>query len=496
MAARSIATGTSRSGWSRSRSALLGRRVRLGRLVQHAARQVRGAAEAAVRLPEGRRDRRRATRWSRATSSRRTSTSRSRRTSSRRWRRRRTQAIEITEFVPAAEGRPGLLRRRLLPRPRQGRRARPTSCSPRRCSRPAASALAKYAARGKQYLVLLRPIEQRPRDAAAALRRRGAPVRRGAARRRRGEGRRAQARDPAHRPDRLREFQPEHYEDEVKKRIHEAIQTKVEGQEITAAPEAPEGADHRPDGGAQGEPRRQERRRRAAKRRSRRPKATGTQQDRRRGPPRAAADARHPRPRRARCRRLRALPAPPRVVPRGRARQGQALPRPGVLGPARARASAIPGRGCWSSASPPRPTAATAPAASSPATAPAICSSPRSTAPASPTSRSRSRATTACAARLLRRAGRALRPARQQADAGRDRALPRVPRCASGRSWSCGPCWCSAIALDGFLACCAKSGRMPRRAASLRPRRRHDLGGGCGSSARTTSRSRTPSPAS
>jgi DNA end-binding protein Ku len=35
------------------------------------------------------------------------------------------------------------------------------------------------------------------------------------------------------------EFKPEHYEDEVKKRYHEAIQRKVDGQEVTAAPEAP-----------------------------------------------------------------------------------------------------------------------------------------------------------------------------------------------------------------------------------------------------------------
>ena len=35
------------------------------------------------------------------------------------------------------------------------------------------------------------------------------------------------------------EFRPENYEDEVKKRYHEAIQRKIEGQEITAAPEQP-----------------------------------------------------------------------------------------------------------------------------------------------------------------------------------------------------------------------------------------------------------------
>jgi DNA end-binding protein Ku len=35
------------------------------------------------------------------------------------------------------------------------------------------------------------------------------------------------------------EFHPEHYEDEVRKRYHEAIQRKVEGQDIASAPEAP-----------------------------------------------------------------------------------------------------------------------------------------------------------------------------------------------------------------------------------------------------------------
>jgi DNA end-binding protein Ku len=35
------------------------------------------------------------------------------------------------------------------------------------------------------------------------------------------------------------EFHPENYQDDVRKRMHEAIQRKVEGQEITAAPEQP-----------------------------------------------------------------------------------------------------------------------------------------------------------------------------------------------------------------------------------------------------------------
>jgi len=38
------------------------------------------------------------------------------------------------------------------------------------------------------------------------------------------------------------EFKPENYEDEVKKRYHEAIQRKVEGQEVITAAEAPKTA--------------------------------------------------------------------------------------------------------------------------------------------------------------------------------------------------------------------------------------------------------------
>jgi DNA end-binding protein Ku len=38
------------------------------------------------------------------------------------------------------------------------------------------------------------------------------------------------------------EFKPEHYEDEVRKRYHEAIQRKVDGQEVITAAEAPKSA--------------------------------------------------------------------------------------------------------------------------------------------------------------------------------------------------------------------------------------------------------------
>ena len=49
-----------------------------------------------------------------------------------------------------------------------------TPCSRRRCARPERCALGRWAARGKQYMVMLRPVEDAPGHAAAALRRRGA----------------------------------------------------------------------------------------------------------------------------------------------------------------------------------------------------------------------------------------------------------------------------------------------------------------------------------
>ena len=70
-----------------------------------------------------------------------------------------TRTIEITEFVPIVEGRPRLLRGRLLPRVRTRAARRPTSSSPRPCGPTGRCALAKWAARGKGYLVLLRPFE-------------------------------------------------------------------------------------------------------------------------------------------------------------------------------------------------------------------------------------------------------------------------------------------------------------------------------------------------
>ena len=101
------------------------------------------------------------------------------------------------------------------------------------------AALAKWAARGKQYLVMIRPAgnglvmqqllykdEVRPISEV--------PIED-------AEVKEPELKLAVQLVEQIAtdEFRPENYEDEVRKRYHEAIQKKVEGQEITAAPEAP-----------------------------------------------------------------------------------------------------------------------------------------------------------------------------------------------------------------------------------------------------------------
>jgi DNA end-binding protein Ku len=100
-------------------------------------------------------------------------------------------------------------------------------------------AVAKWAARGKQYLVLLRPLKNvvilqqlRYPDEVRALDE--VPV--GTAESKESELKLAvqlidQITSPA--------FEPSHYEDEVRKRMQAAIDRKIQGQEISIAPEQP-----------------------------------------------------------------------------------------------------------------------------------------------------------------------------------------------------------------------------------------------------------------
>ena len=149
-----------------------------------------------------------------------------------------TQTAEITEFVPLGSGRSGVFRQGLLPRARQGRRQ--AVCAARRALRESnRCALGRWAARGKQYIVMIRPVEDglvmqqllyagevrsikeieipktEVKDAELKL---------------------AQATDRAADADK---FDPSAYKDEVVARVEAAVKKKVEGQEITMV-EAPE----------------------------------------------------------------------------------------------------------------------------------------------------------------------------------------------------------------------------------------------------------------
>lgn len=148
------------------------------------------------------------------------------------------RAIEITEFVPLDKVDPIYYDGAYFLGPDKGgeRAYRLLSAAMRETSR---CAVAKWCARGKMYLVLIRPqqdgLVMQPLHFADEVRRIDeVPV--GEVDVREGELALAKqliaqiARD---------EFRPEQYEDEVRKRMQAAIQRKIDGQEVTAAPEAP-----------------------------------------------------------------------------------------------------------------------------------------------------------------------------------------------------------------------------------------------------------------
>jgi DNA end-binding protein Ku len=146
-----------------------------------------------------------------------------------------TRAIEITEFVPLQKVDPIYFESAYYLGPDKGgeRAYALLAAAMRQTGR---SALAKWAARGKMYLVMLRPVEKglvmqvllyadevRPFEEV--------PV--GDSQVKEGELKLAiQLIDQIA----TEEFHPESYEDEVRKRYNAAIQEKVQGREITAAP--------------------------------------------------------------------------------------------------------------------------------------------------------------------------------------------------------------------------------------------------------------------
>ena len=150
-----------------------------------------------------------------------------------------TRAIEITEFVPVQKVDPIYFESAYYLGPDKGGERAYTllAAAMRQTGR---SALAKWAARGKMYLVMLRPVEKglvmqvllyadevRPFDEV--------PV---------GDSqvKDAELKLAIQLIDQIatEEFHPENYADEVRKRYNAAIQEKVQGREITAtAPEQP-----------------------------------------------------------------------------------------------------------------------------------------------------------------------------------------------------------------------------------------------------------------
>ena len=150
-------------------------------------------------------------------------------------------AIEITEFVPLSKVDPIYFEGAYYIGPDKGgdRAYALLAAAMRETGR---SAVAKWAARGKMYVVLIRPID---RGLVMQVLHYADEVR---------SFDEVPVGDAAVKETELKlaqqlidqisveEFNPGAYEDEVKKRYQEAIQRKVEGQEITAAvPEAPRG---------------------------------------------------------------------------------------------------------------------------------------------------------------------------------------------------------------------------------------------------------------
>lgn len=146
-----------------------------------------------------------------------------------------TESIEITEFVPAEQvSREYLSKVYYLGPDKGGERA--YRLLSRALQETGLSALAKYSARGKQHLVMVRPMgeglameqllypdEIRSFDEV--------PLGEGTVK----DEELALARQLIEQAA-TKAFQPEKYEDEVRKRLLEQIERKIAGEEITAAP--------------------------------------------------------------------------------------------------------------------------------------------------------------------------------------------------------------------------------------------------------------------
>lgn len=148
-----------------------------------------------------------------------------------------SKSIEITEFVPAEKVDPVYVDKMYYVGPDKGG-DRPYRLLAEAMRRTGRSALAKYAARGKQYLVLVTPrpdglVLQQLHYADEVKPFSEVPI--GEA-----EVKEAELKLAVQIVEQISTdaFRPEQYRDEVKDRILVQVQRKVEGQEITAAPAA------------------------------------------------------------------------------------------------------------------------------------------------------------------------------------------------------------------------------------------------------------------
>lgn len=146
-----------------------------------------------------------------------------------------TNAIEITEFVPLEEVDPIYFEKSFYLGPDRGG-DRPYRLLAEAMKQTGRAALARYAARGKDQLVLLRPFEgglilQQLRYADEIRPFNEVPVAP-------AEVKEQELKLAVQLIDQIAsdEFRPEEYEDNVRKRTRDLIEQKIAGQEITAAP--------------------------------------------------------------------------------------------------------------------------------------------------------------------------------------------------------------------------------------------------------------------
>jgi DNA end-binding protein Ku len=147
-----------------------------------------------------------------------------------------THTVEITEFLPTAKVDPIYYDKSYYLGPDKGG-DRAYRLLARALEKSGRSALAKYAARGKQYLVMLRPMQ----DAIVMQQLRYADEIRPVAEVPLGDAKvKPQELDLALQiveQGIADEFKPQSYEDEVRQRILGQIERKVEGKEITLEPQ-------------------------------------------------------------------------------------------------------------------------------------------------------------------------------------------------------------------------------------------------------------------